>query len=1125
MSRVVFLPRAEAPENDWQQTGPVFRLNSGDIRVNLAPAKRLSAEGIPSPWAARDFMKWCLEDQKSVTGRHAAKILRTLVLLSFLRLIDGTEITLTEGPEGIERLGRVLLRPGNSPDTKLVIWKSNRPELAKYRVVACSVATCLFFPAADMDPADLDRTLIASFGPASQHPVVDANGNVTDAKLAGDLGTYLDRLRLSMQRDDSSLSHLVNALDIWINELKRFGAAPSPNAILSISLGDSGDHQLNLEAWGGSTSWNCRQCQREGTLWMNLPPGGGQVGRVIARITIDECSIRCLGHTGEHVRSNDGYGDPIKYADLGCYPGEQLYIWNEQSAFPENRSGPPRIGDGFIEHQFNLFWIRIEGKLIKLTDVILDPKTVAWPSRGVPRTADGNELRESPSPIDVPVYAEYASLIKESRFDPAKREWILSLHGYPSDIFRSAPLVPPSRLWETSTILVWPPQENDEWAVDYIVASAPLSSNLRFRTITQAPGGAKYDISKPRKLLGLYRTEAARIRYVELGDITTGTYRSLGLMKVTRPLVSAYPATRAEVVVDFGTSNSAVLWKLPDRQPRFFRSGIEESTLAEQACLVTYSPKERTELESAAAILLSWYPEKQNQPFVPALLAEPDRDHPEGQPCIPPRKEGVKILRQSGKDIATSRVQVGLKWRDWSDPITRKRVTSLVEALLIPALWELSANRVKQWILKVTYPLAFERTESFDRKAMYGAIIEELLTRLCDSEKTIPRPDSLQFFSESLAGAASLQQPNSTFEITLDLGGGTLDLAILVGPAGSEICGLPAGKVVAADSLEYGGRDFLRAIVSAYGPHLLIEGPSDKNATDEHIAAVRLEQLEYDLHNGGIKGLLERLNNADMAAGASADQDRKWRWEALLAGISLYVRRLLEGVISKYVLPLNGRRPSLTVGFFLLGQGWQLLRLRYPNADIRTIMQEPLTNVCTKASENTQVSIGRPTIQAPSGDLDPKTAVVLGALELEASDNVQPNASFVHTGDDGDVRQTFLGMKLGANGNIIEPTESLSDLSKDRRPSESGDPGYAALIEDLWDEIPQAKRADIRKWFLTSRSFRNAHTADSVEAALILMGESSFVRHWPPDGRPRLSLLGAFLSEVWRTAWTEYSLK
>jgi hypothetical protein len=597
-------------------------------------------------------------------------------------------------------------------------------------------------------------------------------------------------------------------------------------------------------------------------------------------------------------------------------------------------------------------------------------------------------------------------------------------------------------------------------------------------------------------------------------------------MQISRPSISALPAARAEVIVDFGTSNSAVLWKLPDRQPRFFRSGIEESTLPEQVCQVTYSPKERIELESAAAVLLSWYPEKQNQPFVPALLAEPDRDHTDGQPCIPPRKEGVQILRQSGKDIATSRVQVGLKWRDWSDPLTRRRVKSLLEALLIPAFWELSANRVKQWSLKVTYPLAFERTENFDRKAIYAAIIEELLGSLCDTRKTIPRPDTpVQFFSESLAGAASLQKANSTFEITLDLGGGTLDLAILVGPAGSQICCLPVGKVVAADSVEYGGRDFLRAVVSAYGSHLQIEGPSDKNATAEQIAAIRLEQLEYDLHNGGIKGLLERLNNADMAAGAGPDQDRKWRWEALLAGISLYVRRLLEGVISKYVLSVNGNRPNITLGFFLLGQGWQLLRLRDPDADIRTIMEEPLTNVCTKASTSTQIPIGKPIIQAPSGDVDPKTAVVLGALKLGPGDSVQPSASFVHAGDEGDVRQTFLGMKVRANGNFIEPTVPLADLTKDRRPIESGDPGYASLIEDLWEEIPQAKRGDIRKWLLTSKSLREAHTAETIEAALILMGENSFVRHWPPDGRPRMSLLGAFLSEVWRRAWTEYSLK
>ena len=55
----------------------------------------------------------------------------------------------------------------------------------------------------------------------------------------------------------------------------------------------------------------------------------------------------------------------------------KLYIWNEESAFPEHRTGPSQIGRDFVEHQFDLVRIRIEGTLITLGDVLLDPNLVA----------------------------------------------------------------------------------------------------------------------------------------------------------------------------------------------------------------------------------------------------------------------------------------------------------------------------------------------------------------------------------------------------------------------------------------------------------------------------------------------------------------------------------------------------------------------------------------------------------------------------------------------------------------------------------------------------------------------------------------------------------------------------
>ena len=112
MTRLVLLPRAEDSLDDWHQSEDFFSPNGGQIRANLAPSKRLSVDGIPSPWAARDFMKWRLEDQKSDAGKEAVRIFQTLTL-QFLRLIEGREVALVVGADGIGRLAKVLLRPGH----------------------------------------------------------------------------------------------------------------------------------------------------------------------------------------------------------------------------------------------------------------------------------------------------------------------------------------------------------------------------------------------------------------------------------------------------------------------------------------------------------------------------------------------------------------------------------------------------------------------------------------------------------------------------------------------------------------------------------------------------------------------------------------------------------------------------------------------------------------------------------------------------------------------------------------------------------------------------------------------------------------------------------------------------
>ena len=156
---------------------------------------------------------------------------------------------------------------------------------------------------------------------------------------------------------------------------------------------------------------------------------------------------------------------------------------------------------------------------------------------------------------------------------PRNRQWSLSLHGYRGEVGRSAPAAPPSKLWETSTIVVWPPRELEKSGNRLHSRFSPAVRKPAVQDCQPTCWRRRLrSFPRRRMLLGLYRTEGSKIRYIELGEKTTGKFRPMGLMKVNRAPV---PGTRGpahrEVVIDFGTSNSAVLWKLTDHEPRFLR--------------------------------------------------------------------------------------------------------------------------------------------------------------------------------------------------------------------------------------------------------------------------------------------------------------------------------------------------------------------------------------------------------------------------------------------------------------------------------------------------------------------------------------------------------------------------
>jgi hypothetical protein len=459
---------------------------------------------------------------------------------------------------------------------------------------------------------------------------------------------------------------------------------------------------------------------------------------------------------------------------------------------------------------------------------------------------------------------------------------------------------------------------------------------------------------------------------------------------------------------------------------------------------------------------------------------------------------------------------------------------ALLEALFLPVFWDLRRKGVTAWTLRATYPLAF-KTAGGNKAATYETIVEEAVQNLVP-RVTLPKPEFVELHSESAAGAALLQHGNSTHEVSLDLGGGTLDVAVVVGPAGQRLCQAPPGTVLAADSLSYAGRDLLRAIVAAYGDMLprqlasRFDSPAgSQHTTDKVSPDISVEQLEVIINRDGLAGLAQLLAETGNGVGgdslALARQSVRLRWEALLAGMKLYLRRLLQGAIRN---PKPGFVPTLEkericVGFNVLGQGWELLKFREPDG-ATSYLRGCLQVICREVARSLNVELAdEPIVNVLPINLHPKTALVQGALKLGRPETQSATAFLARNAD---MRNTFLGVALRRDGGQarLDPVTRLSELHADDRPNLPGDIGYKELLDELWEQIDDRDRQLAKDHILYSETLKRSLGADSVEKYLVLEGQRSFGNAWKFGASPESSLLAHFLETVWKPVWSEAAL-
>lgn len=1152
---IPLLPRPEGEDEFVQQQPGFFALNVEDVKRRVAPAKHLAPAGIASLAAQVSFFEWRLQRQDEPEGREVARVLRLIVLLQFLDHLRPVHLPLDDVEMGW--LGPLVQAAWGEPKpTKLLIWK-----LADLggdwdgRVFAGSHPRMPLFPAAPFYPdvasgedthfLSWRRVLQAFIEKYSDSQLISDEAEVIDATLAASLVAYLAGFI-----DASTGAGWGAAFQAWRDQLNvvAAGTHARPIAALdaSVELLRTGTPRSvtfgRYPRASQSEMWQCSECSRAGRIWMNL--------RDRHTMTADRLGVWCRDHPDVAITVN---GSPVGPEHCGAYldldlsqtddPKKRvLYVWTDHFARPVGASivginGQPG-SDGSVEFSINQQTVEIKGRLVSVEQLLLP--TVAFMAR--------NDKHE-PAPVDVPVAAEHAALVV--RADRRRDGWEITFKGIRTPIDVPYPDHHATALWNQSVMVVWPPRRCAGWSLDYVAADTATLQGKRpaFRLVEVTTNGS-IAISQVSLTNAIYRTSHGPARYVEVGELDDeNSFRSLGLLDLDRKRAEVADQRQGtgRVILDFGTSNSAVLWQVPDRDiPGFVLSGEDRS---QRACFLTEDDHYYQDLLRGVDVLAPW--NRNDDPprrFLPSLHAKPDRERKGAEASIPPRGNGLKLL--SAVRGREARIISGLKWRDWGASGILERLESLIELLLVPAFWELRLSGCKKVALRATYPLAFGR----DRENSYRVSLKKVADALAKSTGLELDGGTVELVSESIAGSRQLPALGVTHVVALDAGGGTTDLAI---HAGARADAIAPGTVMVADSLECAGRHLLRATVVSFGTERLsemfeelfrsigfrfdlpeVESNGDYDAEEAYVAT-----LEALLHRAGVQGLDDLLRK--VPRGRLPDelkrchQEMLIRWEALLAGLLLYTGRMLDGAIpgtpegSKPKQQSDGRKEApreFSAAFNLLGQGWELLRLlgRTVDEPLETILKPRFDAVCAGIAAKRSIALKAEVQPLPAME-DRKTAVVLGASKIDVGRLPAREAAPAWAGD---VRRTFIGMDIVNRGQVVysaaTPLEALS-----QRPGWQGDIGYARLIDDLFETIPQmypgtslAFRETIRQRLFKSEALRTRLGFNDVRERMIQLGQNDFEEGgtWPRNQHPTRSLLGGFLSSVWQPIWSSYKL-
>ena len=731
--------------------------------------------------------------------------------------------------------------------------------------------------------------------------------------------------------------------------------------------------------------WECEAC------------GAGWAQKAAGRTTVvsgDRLGVWCPLHEQSHLTID---GRNVSLADLGVVPlysmaGDratvELVIWDERPQdvrleSMENIS----IGRRYRYRSARGPIIEIRGKKITLQQVLSSTSPVPMGEGGFSHT--------------IPVQSRYAQLIEKSEWVKNSAVWSIKLKGRPDPIRSEPPTDPVS---ERDGVVVWPRHAFEfsdrrfSQDVQMVAAFSEISDAIALICEKEAKGGTRVLVPQAfvkavSPLIAAVEPGAA-LRYIALAKSETVGSPERGLIPIALPPqpVQVSPA-KGLVAIDFGTANTAILYSSgDDKAPTATTDGVLPT---EKACFFPCRGAQfDIQLADSLRLFASWYQPASGR--INKMSGSLAINFDGGQVAVVPPALIASMRERLGK------IDCNLKWQGL-ETYNNAIVRAYLEHVLLPAFVAIASRGVKTYDAVATYPLAFDRA----RKIVFTKVLEEALGTL--ERATGLTRDKLQFLSESRAGVESAMALIADYTLTIDLGGGTTDFA-LISHHGNE-----KARILMADSLRLGARDLIRAAL-----------PDDARVALGRIAGLDLSELSVRTEVA-VEGMLSSNRDQVRLLTAGRSVGKHQRIAALLSGLIVAAVRLVLAAFSKEPEVNSPRK----VNVVLLGQGWGLL-----DGEVLPFDEDQFLSALVSRS-NGAFEIQR--TATPNDSTERKLQLVAGAWTI-ARKSSAPEENLAE--------QQYFGMDLSCKtGGDIQ----LSDTLVRTAPPEyaGGDPGVQVLLDEL----------------------------------------------------------------------------